>query len=422
MDIKRLANTYLVLALMLGALLPVMLDLAPGMSIYEFLFLAYLISVFVSLGFVVASGKKERLIGYIKNRRDFALIAGIGLLNYALLEFGLTYAERFVSASLATVVYRTYPLLMLAFLPFVLRERISKYQIAALSLGVIGLGIAVGGGAIGFLSGSNVPIISLLIVVALAGALATVLVKKYSYDMESSMFIFSLANFVLFSALFALNGFPTAAISAGSLVAILYVGIVYNVFVGFMYYGALRMLKTTFVTNVYFLSPFITFIFAYLILGEAIQPYYLVIAVLVTAGILIQKLDRVGGTYRASSRARTNLLIFDVTGGFVDSGEVGIIESIEGGGRVLAAKIDVAHRGHLDNVVSGNDYANVFTESHVAKRESDFVKDVLGAREKDFIIIKAGDADEGERFFADLSRRIDGTEVSSGSDLPKEQD
>ena len=422
MDIKRLANTYLVLALILGALLPVMLDLAPGMSIYEFLFLAYLISVFVSLGFVIASGKKERLLGYIRNPRDFALIAGIGLLNYALLEFGLTYAERFVSASLATVVYRTYPLLMLAFLPFVLRERISKYQIIALALGVVGLCIALSGGTMGFLSGSSAPIISLLIVVALAGALATVLVKKYAYDMESSMFIFSVANFILFSVLFAVNGFPVSAISTSSLIAVLYVGIVYNVFVGFMYYGALRMLKTTFVTNVYFLSPFITFIFAYLILGEAIQPYYLIIAALVTAGILIQKLDVVGGTYRTSRSTRTNLVIFDVTGGFVDSGEIGIIKSIDGGGRVLAAKIDVEYKGHLENVVSGNSYTNVFTESHVAKRESDFVKDILGAKEKDFIIIKAGNADEGERFFADLSRRIDGYEGSADKDLPKEQD
>jgi uncharacterized membrane protein len=311
---------------------------------------------------------------------------------------------------------------MLAFLPFVLRERISKYQIVALSLGVIGLYIALSGGTIGILAGSNLPIISLLIVVALAGALATVLVKKYAYDMESSMFIFSVANFALFSVLFVLMGSPESAISAGSLLAILYVGIVYNVFVGFMYYGALRMLKTTFVANVYFLSPFITFIFAYLILGEAIQPYYLAIAALVTAGILIQRLDKVGGTFRTSAKARTNFVIYDVTGGFVDSGDFGIIDSIDHGGRVLAAKMDIAHRVHLEDVVSGKDYSNVFTENRVAKRESDFVRDVLGAKDEDLIVMKAGSAEEGERFFADLYRRVNGYEGGAGKDLTKEQD
>ena len=173
------------------------------MSIYEFLFLAYLVSVSASLLFVLVSGKKERLASYIRNKRTFALIAGIGLLNYALLNFGLTYAERFVSASLATVVYRTYPLLMLVFLPFVLKERMSKYQGMALSLAFVGLCMALSGVACRwFIRQFNAADNRAHTRYAISGALATVLVKKYAYDMESCMFIFSLANFVSLCASF----------------------------------------------------------------------------------------------------------------------------------------------------------------------------------------------------------------------------
>ncbi len=209
-DIKYLANTYLLFALLLGALLPVMLDIGTSISTYEFLFLAYAVSIPTSLLFVLATGNGKKLVRYLSNKHDFAIIASIGLLNYAFLEFGLSYAERFVSSSLATIVYRTYPILMLLFVPFVLHERITKYQLGALCLAFVGLYIAIGGGTLQLFSGANMGIILFLIVVALAGALATVLVKRYVYDMETSMFIFNLANFAFFTLLFIYNGMPTS--------------------------------------------------------------------------------------------------------------------------------------------------------------------------------------------------------------------
>ncbi len=406
MDIKQTANTYLVLALLLGAMLPVMLDISSGMNTYEFLFITYVISTIISLIFVLASGKKHKLLQYIKNFKDFAIIAGIGLLNYAFLEFGISYAEHFVSAALATVVYRTYPILMLAFLPIVLKERISKYQVVALSLGLIGLYVAVSGGSVGFAVGSSTEIIVFLIAIAIAGALATVLIKKYSYDMESSMFIFNFANAIFFSLMFIFEGLPFYTVPLSDVISILYVGIVYNVFVGFMYYRAMRMLKTTFVTNVYFLSPFITFVFAYFILGESIAPYYVVIALLVTVGILIQKLDRVGGTYKPDNLSESKLVIFDVTGAFVGSDEEAIEKAIDRGGRVLATKINSNYRNFLGAVVSKNRYENVFTDMQVSDRESVFVKDILGVQEDEVAVIKVGNTEDAEGFFSHLSKEI----------------
>ena len=35
----------------------------------------------------------------LKNRKDLAVVSVIGILNYFFLEYGLTYAEKFVSAS-----------------------------------------------------------------------------------------------------------------------------------------------------------------------------------------------------------------------------------------------------------------------------------------------------------------------------------
>jgi drug/metabolite transporter (DMT)-like permease len=409
MKIKALANTYLLLALVLGALLPVMLVFTQGMSIYEYLFLAYLVSVPTSLLFVLATGRKEKLVSYLKNRRDFAIVAAIGLLNYAFLEFGLTYAERFVSASLAAAVYRSYPILMLAFIPFILREKVTKYQLAALSLGFAGLYIAFSGGTLSLFSNANVLIVLLLSAVAIASAIATLLVKRYVYDMESSMFIFNLANFAFFSFLFLINGHDFGGITTMGLLSVLYLGIVYNVFVGFMYYGALRMMKTTFVTNIYFLSPFLTFVFAHFLLGETIQPYYIAIAVLVSAGILIQRLDAEGGSYLPSKRANiSKLTLFDVTGAFANTGNVAISSAIRNGGRVLAVRIPAANRKEVSMLLESNKYTNVFTHEHeTIPEEGMFVKEILGAKGNDLVVMKAGSFDEGEEFFGEISSLVD---------------
>ncbi len=424
MKIKDRANVYLALALLLGALVPVMLDIGTNMNTTEFLFIAYLIATVASLGFVLATKRGSRLVEYLSNARYLAMIGVIGILNYALFEYGMAFAEHYISASLATAVYRTYPILMLLFLPAILREHVTKYQVAALGLGLLGLLIALTGGSIGTLADSNAGIIAFMAFIALGSAVAAVLVKRYSFDIVNGVFIFSVANLLFFSVIYAASGFPQSTVTTGDIAALIYVGVVYNVFVGIMYYSALRMLKTTFVTNIYFLSPFITFFFSYLLLGEAIAPYYVVIAVLVSAGILIQKLDRKGGTYVAKKHRASKTVIFDVTSAFVNSGYDAVLAPIMGGGRVLAVTVDGSSRQHVDAFIRTNaDAYNavLYTDSHksVTPNEAEFVREMMGARRDQLVFMCAGKPDSGELAVDHLIRSLgavgDGT---AGEDLP----
>ncbi len=413
MNLKLLANTYLLLALVLGALLPVMLDFASGSNLAGFLFYTYLISVFVSLLLIVSTKRTGRLIAYFKNVKDFLLIAFIGLLNYALLEYGITYAEKFVSASLATVVYRTSPILMLIFLPLILRERVTKYQLLALVLGFVGLYIAISGGTLSFAYSGNSLIVIFLIFVALAGALATVLVKKYSFDMITGMFIFNLANMLFFGAVFLASGAYTVTFSTNEIIALLYVGIIYNVFVGFMYYDSFRMLKSTFVTNIYFLSPFITFLFAGIILGEAIKIYYIVIALLVAVGIIIQKFDKLGSTYSPKENKHKNYTIFDVTSAFVNTQEDVVYNVIKSGGRVLAINVSGKPKHFVESAMNiPNGGLLVYTDSHkfVRNEEREFVRDIIGAKEGDSVIMCAGQQEQTESALFSIMEKLESGE------------
>ncbi|MGC8629051.1 MAG: EamA family transporter [Candidatus Micrarchaeia archaeon] len=411
MDIRLLANTYLVLALILGAMTPVMLDIASSLNISEFLFFAYGIGAVTAFAVLFATGRKERLMQYVESPKSFVQIAFIGLLNYAFLEFGLTYAEKFISASLATVVYRSYPLLMLIFLPIVLREKVTKYQLLALSLGLAGIYLAFTGGSLAFAAVTNATMVLLVVIVALASALATVLVKKYSFDMITGMFIFNLANMILFGLATIASGLPLSSFGAKGLVALLYIGVVYNVFVGFMYYSAFRMLKSTFVANVYFLSPFITLLFANLILGEAVKPYYLAIAALVAVGIVIQKFDTLGGTYLRKNKSSEDTgkpMLFDVTSAFVNTKDDAIYKVISKGGRVLAMNIGSAPRNTVERTISAMRQKGllVYADYHnmVKKEEKAFVREAVGAHENDCVIMCAGPQELAESTLDSLAK------------------
>ncbi len=400
----------MVASLMMGAMLPVVLAFATNVNIFEFFMLSYLIAIPFALLLVLATKKQKVFLANLTDPRKLAIITLTGVLTYVSIESGLLYAERFISAALSTVVFRTSPLLMLLLLPTVLKEKLSKSQLAALGLAFIGIFIALGGGQpSSIFSNADLPIILMLLVAALAYALGAVLIKKYVFDMESNMLIFNITLFCLFAVLYAAMGMNAPPLQLPQIGALLFVAIFSNVLSLYMYFTSLRILKTTFVTNFFMLSPFVTLLFASFLLGETIQPYYILIAVLVAVGLVIQRFDKIGGTFLFKKNSKAErFTIFYVTGAFVNTGEVKISKAIQSGGRVLALKLDRNQKGRLDGLIASGEHADVFTDSHKGiVNESDFVKEILGAGEEDMVVMKAGNSDDGETFFEALSTSMD---------------
>jgi drug/metabolite transporter (DMT)-like permease len=415
MNVRSKAYFYMITSILPGAFLPIVLTLVTGMNIFEFFMLIYLFSLPMAYALAKLTKNDDKLIAYVKDKRMLAKIAIVGLLTYPSYQFTILYAEHFVSASLATAVLRTSPLLMLLFLPTILKERLSKSQIVALGLAFLGLYVALTSGTFQLqASVSDLPVLMLVALGAVGYALSSVLIKKYMFNMESAMFIFLCAAFVLFTALFFLTGAQFTPITPTMIIVMIWVSLANNIYGLYTYYVALRLFKTTLVTNLYFLSPFITFLFAYFLLGEAIQPYYLAIAGLVAVGILIQKLDKVGGTYLTrKGRKMHNSVIFDVTGAFSESGNVSIITSIDKGDRVLALKLAETCKDKLDDLVNGGGYSGVFTDAHKeVMREASFIRDVVGAADGEMVVMKVGDPGESEMFFEALFSRLQPNEVS----------
>ena len=212
------------------------------------------------------------------------------MLNYGFQDYGMLYAEHFISASLASLIFMSYPILMLIFLPIINKEKVSRYQIAALGLGFLGICFILteGGASVGSMNAFGV---LLVIAVALATALSLSLAKRYVVDVQNAILFFNLFSLAMFSVAFLVAGAPMSPLTGAEMFSVLYTGVVYSVIFAFLYYAALNTLKTTIVTNFYFLVPFITFA----LVRDTRKPDTAVLhlaAVIFSGGILIQKLDR----------------------------------------------------------------------------------------------------------------------------------
>ena len=181
-----------------------------------------------------------------------------------------------------------------------------------------------------------------------------------------------------------------------------------------MYYSALRIIKTTFVTNIYFLSPFITFVFSWIILGNKIYLYYVIVAALVSVRLIIQKFDKKGGTYMASKkRSSAKQLFHDVTSAFISSSAPSIYDAIKSGGRVLAVKVDEEYYGTLTklkrkiNKEEKSILVYFNNEKKFINMEQDlFIKDIMNVKDNEMVVLSAGDTKSSENALSNITDSI----------------
>ncbi|MGC8547844.1 MAG: EamA family transporter [Candidatus Micrarchaeia archaeon] len=411
MNLKTKAMALLVLSLFTGALKPIMLDVAKDMNLYEFFMLSYMLAIPFALLLGKISGRGGELKNAFREKKRLVLTVLIGFCSYLPIGFFIMLSERYVSVSLATVVFRTSPLLMLIFLPIVLKERLTKYQVLALSLGFFGIYIALSGGnLLSLFQNPNIPVILFLASGALIYAFSAVLAKKYAFDMASGIAVFTISLSALFALIFVFTGLRFSPINTVDLIAIAYVAIANDVIGFFAYFTALRSLKTTIVTNVYFASPFLTFLFAALLLGEPIKAYYLIIALLVVAGLLIQRKDVRGGTYL--QKQHTGATIFDVSAALVGSKDLRIYGALKSGGKVLAIKLNKETYDVAKQLIQSPEFSSygvfVFEDGHDVVRddEREYIREIMGLSEGEHILMSAGNVKESEELLNRLLGKV----------------
>ncbi|MEM3191275.1 MAG: EamA family transporter [Candidatus Parvarchaeota archaeon] len=378
-----------------------------------FLFYSFLIST-VIFSIIVIVKRRDGLKQIIKRKQTFYVLVVSGFLNAfhsaALFTIGIMHT----TASLAGVIYRSWPLLMVPFIPLVIKIKVNKYRIAALLIGFAALYIALTQGTLVSVNYSYAPYIALLFIAALAVALSNTLIRSQNADVYAQNLIFDIVAAVSFFGLVLATGSHLGgSFTLGAIVAILFTGGIACSIGSVFFYYSLKVLEPTIVGNAMLLVPFITFTFSAILLGETIHLYYIILGIVIVCGVVIQRLASEKFPKRVSRNAGVTTTIFDLTSAFVDNKNPEICNYIAGSGRALGVKgsladayesLDASRKREITERYGCIMFTYGKPHPGVTDDELKFIGNVLGLNAGDAFLIGIGEPSKVEEAIKDIDQ------------------
>ncbi|MGC9037483.1 MAG: DMT family transporter [Candidatus Micrarchaeia archaeon] len=399
---------------------PVMLKAgAISEDVLSFMLLVFGIATAVSFAYLLASNELESFKSLLKDRETFYLLAFAGLLDYGIASGLEMIALVHLPANLAAIVRRSWVLLMIPFLPFVLKLKVNRYQLLGLVLGFAAIYLVFTGGTLVTISYSELPWLTLLILTALSLALANALIKSRQASLPVELFLFNASTFAFYAV-----ALPVAHLLFGyrivmdfsvlDISAILFLSL-FTYFIGtYFYFFALKVLEPTTIGNATLVAPFVTFGFAFIVFHEQVYAYYLLLAALIIAGVVIQ--EKAPKKTLVRSRNEFKNLLFDISGAFAENRSEAVNAYFSGSGRALAMPIDAElgeGASEIINKVASQYGCMVFDLKKpvhgIGEKEVEFIKDVLGISEDQAgksVLVGIGKPQSVENAFKDLSEAL----------------
>jgi len=245
--------------------------------------LRFVIAVIV-LGVIVIWGKKPQPRGAVMWWR--VLLPGV--LMYFIPYAAVYYAEQHISAALTSVLFATFPFFVAAIAHFVLpEERLSAIKIFGLLLGFFGVVIIFRDG----LSVPNpqvIPSMGLALLAPLCSAFASVWLKKYLSKVNSfsaTLWQMLIGILLLAPLGLAMEDMADFQWTAKALGAAAFLGVFGSALCFVIYLHLLKTMEATKLSLIAFVTPIVTLIVGWLVLGERLSSATLLGGALVLVGV-----------------------------------------------------------------------------------------------------------------------------------------
>lgn len=231
--------------------------------------------------------------GNIKKLRDYkpkdylisALIGLPGTFFYYVFYYAGT--SIMAEASQAFIINYLWPIMSVVFACILLGERMTVRKIIAILMSFAGVIIVVAGKGIGAIDRNTLIGAALCILGAVSYGLFTGLNQKYYYDKRVSMMINYFVTFTLTTIINGVSGnlfVPTLAQIGG----FAWNGIFTVAIANTAWAVALESGKTAKISNLAYITPFLSLVWTFLILGEKISVWSVLGLAVIVSGILIQ--------------------------------------------------------------------------------------------------------------------------------------
>jgi drug/metabolite transporter (DMT)-like permease len=211
---------------------------------------------------IVLSGKLREL----NARGHYLLLAASGL-TVGLQSYSGAKAIDLLPVSDALFIIYLAPVLVAAFAPLVLKEKLERSTLLALSIALGGLALISFAGRAGASRQLNWKGIGFAVLAAFSYA-ALILILKILRESVSSLVIFFYESVVILLILLPFVGFRVPAVSDKGWASILVLGLFHTAFLGMAYVAVIKRVKAQHMGVLSYIDPVSSTLFAWALLGE----------------------------------------------------------------------------------------------------------------------------------------------------------
>lgn len=244
---------------------------------------------FISLFVInIVTGNIKRLKEY--KLRDYIISVLIGLPGGCMYYVFFYAGTAMLPASQAFIINYLWPIMSVVFACIILREKLTARKAIAIIMSFVGVAIVT------FKGGFSFDVTTLIgavycILGAVCYGLFTALNKKMQYESRISMMINFFATFILTSVINASNGdifIPSLAQNLG----FAYSGIFAMAVTSTLWMIALNLGDTAKISNLAYVTPFLSLLWSMIILKEEFEISYLIGLLVIVLGIFVQLKDK----------------------------------------------------------------------------------------------------------------------------------
>lgn len=284
--IKNISYLFVLLATFLwGSMAAVGKLLLTDLDSLQVLLFTNLFAFLGLLVIVLFQRKKTIILTYTK--QDYFTFAWTGFLGVFLYPFFFFSALKLLPAQEAFAVNYLWPIMVVVFAIFILKEKITMKKILGIIFSFFGVVIIITKGDFSILKFSSIIGILLAVAGAIVYGLFSIIGKRQNYDKFISMMFFYF--FSVFYALIAVLIFSEIPyISVYQLLGLIWLGFFTSGLGVAFWFLALKHGDTIKISSIIFITPFFSLVYIYFLVGEKILISSFVGLVVIVIGILIQ--------------------------------------------------------------------------------------------------------------------------------------
>ncbi len=259
--------------------------LLQNLSGIQIMFYSFIFAILGLFSIVIAQGKLKSLKSYTK--KDYFHIAYMGTLGCFLYSIFLLGALKYAPAQEAFILNYLWPIMVVIFATLILKEKLGVKKILGLIFSFFGIYIVMTKGNLLSLTFTNIKGDILAVLGAVAYGLFSVLGKKHKFEISTSTLLYYCFAFILvLISILTFSSIPQ--VSLLQLAGLAWIGLMTNAVAFIFWFKALEYGETAQMTNMVFLTPFISLIYIYFLVGEQILPSSIVGLIFIVLGIVIQ--------------------------------------------------------------------------------------------------------------------------------------